>query len=377
MAIALAFGVVLPPAEAQTLKVLYRFTGGADGENPVAGVVRDAAGNLYGTTGCNYCVSGAGSVFKVDKHGRETTLHHFSGGNDGGFPDGGVIRDAEGNLYGTTFGGGAYGFGSVFKIDSSGKFTTLYSFGAYANDAEAPFGGLLLDDSGNLYGTASGGGVYFCGAVFKLDVNGNETLLHSFTGVDGASPFAGLIQDSAHNLYGTTFSGGTYGTGTVFKLDAAGTETVLHSFRQGFLSAVLVRDTAGNLYGAAAGGGHTGNGLVFKVNDTTGRGRLLYSFSGKDDGEEPAAGLVRDAAGNFYGTTFLGGTSGAGTVFKLDRSGKETVLYSFTGGTDGGNPESSLVMDATGNLYGTAYLGGDSSCFSPFGCGVVFELTAQ
>jgi uncharacterized repeat protein (TIGR03803 family) len=375
LAVILALGSVSPSAQAQTLTVLYRFTGGADGENPVAGVVRDAAGNLYGTTGCNFCVSGFGSVFKVDKNGKETTLHSFTGGTDGGNPNASLVRDAAGNLYGTAFSGGAFGGGTVFKVDTTGDFTVLYSFAAYPNDGEAPFAGLIRDAEGNLYGTTSSGGVYFDGTVFKLDASGNETVLHSFNGTDGLLPFAGLVADAAHNLYGTTFQGGTFGGGTVFKLDAAGTETVLHSFSKGNPSAVLLRSAAGNLYGTAAVGGSTGSGAVFKLSDTTGKGTALYNFNGAPDGVEPTAGLVRDTAGNFYGTTFLGGGSGAGTIFKLDTTGKETVLYSFTGGTDGGNPESSLVMDAQGNLYGTTYLGGALSCFPPNGCGVVFKLT--
>jgi uncharacterized repeat protein (TIGR03803 family) len=377
LAIILAVGAFSPSTQAQTLEVLYRFTGGADGENPVAGVVRDAAGNLYGTTACFYCVSGYGSVFKVDKNGNETTLHSFSGGTDGQNPDAGLIRDAAGNLYGAASSGGAYGSGTIFKVDTTGKMTVLYNFGGYANDGEEPFAELIQDVEGNLYGTTPFGGASLQGTVFKLDTSGNETLLHSFSGADGAIPFGGLVQDAARNIYGTTYEGGTYNNGTVFKLTSSGTETVLHSFFRGQPSATLLLK-AGNLYGTAANGGSTGSGVVFKLSDSTEKGEALHSFKGTPDGGEPTARLVRDAAGNLYGTTFLGGASGAGTIFKLDITGHETVLYSFTGGTDGGNPESSLVMDAAGNLYGTTYLGGETaSCFAPNGCGVVFKFTSR
>jgi uncharacterized repeat protein (TIGR03803 family) len=376
LAIVLALGAVAASAHAQTLSVLYRFTGGADGENPVAGVVRDSAGNLYGTTGCNYCVSGYGSVFKIDKDGNETTLHSFTGGSDGQNPDASLIRDAAGNLYGSAA-GGVYRSGTIFKIDATGNLTTLYSFGAFANDGELPFAELIRDAEGNLYGTTPFGGAYQQGTVFKVDTSGNETQLHSFSGADGALPFGGLVRDSAQNLYGTTYEGGTSNNGTVFMLNGSGTETVLHSLFAGHPSATLLLN-AGYLYGTSSDGGNKKSGVVFKISPTNKKGDILHNFTGAPDGGEPTAGLVRDAGGNFYGTTFVGGTSGAGTIFKVDAAGGETILYSFTGGTDGGNPESRLVMDSSGNLYGTTYLGGaTTTCFAPNGCGVVFKFAPK
>lgn len=387
VAAVLASGVVaVTPAHAQTLTVLYSFKGATDGENPVASLVRDVSGNLYGTTGCNYCASAHGSVFKVDPHGNETTLYSFSGGTDGGDPYGSLLLDGTGNLYGTTLGGGAYRGGTVFKLDAKGKETVLYDFRGYPSDGAEPFAGLIRDSLGNFYGTTFDGGSSEGGTVFKLDPSGNETVLHTFAGfpADGEEPAAALVRDGAGNLYGTTFQGGAYGGGVVFKLDAAGVETILHNFTLGSPQAALVQDAAGNLYGTAFYGGsescssgYPGCGTVFKLSKTTGNGNVLYSFLGTPDGSNPVSTLVRDAAANVYGTTFLGGVYHAGTVFKLDKTGKETVLYSFTGGADGANPEAGLVMDAAGNLYGTTYLGGDLSCFPPYGCGAVFKLAPE
>ena len=400
VSVGLAVAMVLVPAvaaQAQTLTVLYSFTGGADGGYPVdnGSLVRDAAGNLYGTTvyggtgGCNTGYdSGCGTVFTVDTTGKETVLYSFTGiRGDGEYPSGGLVRDAAGNLYGTTDDGGAYGCGSVFMVDKTGKETVLYSFCSAQNDGTYPGAGLLRDAAGNLYGTTAKGGASNAGTVFKLDKAGKQTVLHSFTGgADGGVPYAGLIRDAAGNLYGTTAWGGTSDDGTVFKLDTTGKETVLHSFkgRDGENPyGGLVRDAAGNLYGTTYDGGayntgcwgegQEGCGVVFKL-AATGKETVLHSFqappAGPEDGALPSAGLVRDAAGNLYGTTTYGGESpcGCGTLFKVGKNGKETVLYTFTGGTDGGDPYAGLVRDAKGNLHGTALESG-------FGDGTVFTLT--
>jgi uncharacterized repeat protein (TIGR03803 family) len=251
-----------------------------------------------------------------------------------------------------------------------------------------------MDTAGNLYGTTqnggSGGGCSFgCGTVFKLAPAGNETVLHSFTGSpgDGGRPVAGLIMDTAGNLYGTTAEGGSgtctvingvpvSGCGTVFKLDPAGNETVLHSFTGGSdgiqALAALIMDQAGNLYGTTELGGSFGFGTVFKL-DPSGNETVLHTFTGGNDGATPFfAGLIMDTAGNLYGTTFNGGASGYGTVFELDTAGNETVLHSFTGSPgDGASPPAALIMDKAGNLYGTTLIGGAS------GFGTVFKLTVQ
>jgi uncharacterized repeat protein (TIGR03803 family) len=355
-------------ARAQTFSVLYTFTGGVDGREPYAGLVRDKAGNLYGTTYAGGAF-GMGTVFKVAQSGKETVLHNFSGAPDGANPLAGLVRDASGNLYGATLVGGTEGNGAVFKVDKTGKETMLCSF-----KEGNPAGSLVLDPAGNLYGTTNVGGLYGFGSVFKVNKTGKETRLYSFVGghFDGEYPIAGLIRDREGNLYGTTYGGGNYGYGTVFVLAKHGGQTVLHSFAYNhgdgeFPYAGLVRDARGNLYGTTTGGGFFG-GTVFRVSES-GVEALLYSFTDGSDGGVPYAGLVRDSAGNLYGTTYNGGAYGYGTVFKVDTSGHETVLHSFSYATDGGYPYAGLVRDAAGNFYGTTFQGGAS------GAGTVFKLT--
>jgi uncharacterized repeat protein (TIGR03803 family) len=233
-----------------------------------------------------------------------------------------------------------------------------------------PYAGVIRDPAGNLYGTTLDGGAANEGVVYKLDTTGHETVLYSFTGgADGAQPVAGVIRDSAGNLYGTTQYGGV-GAGVVYKLDTAGHETVLYSFTGGadgaFPDASVIRDSAGNLYGTTLQGGIVGTGSVYKL-DTTGQETVLYSFKGGADGGYPNAGVIRDPAGNLYGTTPLSGAANAGVVYKLDTRGQETVLYSFRGGADGGNPSAGVIRTSAGNLYGTA--GGGR-----YGKGVLFVL---
>ena len=362
---------------------------GRSGEE--AGLIMDSAGNLYGTTVYGGA-SGAGTVFKLDTTGSETVLYSFRGLEkaDGDYPQGGLIMDNAGNLYGTTFYGGMVGCpivlydkgcGTVFKIDPTGQETVLYSFTPANGDGENPAAGLVMDSGGNLYGTTSLGGLVgcqfdmSCGTVFKIDPTGHETVLYSFTGSygDGAGPSSALIMDSAGNLYGTTEAGGLSGIGTVFELDTTGHETVLYSFDgtpgDAYLPVSgLIMDSAGNLYGTTYADGFDLPGMVYKL-DTTGHETVLYSFTDGSDGGNPSAGLIMDNAGNLYGTTVNGGASDVGTVFELNTTGHETVLYSFTGGSDGANPYAGLIMDNAGNLYGTTVYGGSADV------GVVFELS--
>ncbi len=358
-----------------TEQVLHSFTGGTDGAYPEAGLVRDAAGNLYGTT-AHGGAYGYGTVFRVSASGTETVLHSFTyNGTDGVDPEAGLVRDTAGNLYGTTAQGGAYTYGTVFEVSASGTETVLHSFTGGA-DGASPYAGLVRDAAGNLYGTTVSGGAYNYGTVFEVSASGTETVLHSFTGgTDGRNPGAGLVRDAAGNLYGTTAYGGSYSNGTVFEVSASGTETVLHSFTGGTDGAYpgeggpgLVRDAAGNLYGTTGEGGAYNYGTVFEVS-ASGAETVLYSFTGGAYGEYPAAGLVRDAAGNLYGTTVDSGIGAFGTVFEVSASGTETVLHSFTGGTDGASPRAGLVRDAAGNLYGTTVDGG------AYTYGTVFEVT--
>src|SRR5208282_683052 len=394
-----AFGT--EPAQAQTYTVLYTFTGGTDGAFPAAPLIRDAAGNLYGTTGENAqagCNSNCGNVFKIDPSGKETTLHTFKGGKDGSAPSSGVVRDQAGNLYGTTINGGkgAGSLGVVYTLDPTGKETILHYFPKTPKDGIAP-DGVVLDSQGNLYGTTiegPGKGCGFgCGIIFKLNKAGKETIATRFNET-GYWQAGYLVRDAAGNEYGVTgIGGGTgcggIGCGAVFKVDTAGKLSVVYAFQGGSdgiePNGPVVIDKAGNLYGVTWEGGNTGPcppsgcGTVYKI-DKTGKETVLHKFS-LGDGFLPYGALVLDSKGNLYGTTFAGGAScpvsGCGTVYKLDKKGKETVLYSFTGQTDGGFPLAGLVRDEAGNLYGTAYNGGYTKtglCF-PSGCGVVFKLT--
>jgi uncharacterized repeat protein (TIGR03803 family) len=318
-------------------------------------------------------------VFKLDKDGTETALYSFPGGTMGENPYSGLIRDQSGNLYGQTCCGGL-GAGVVFKLDGNGQESTFYTFTG-GNDGGYPYYG-LLQAGGKFYGTATGGGADGQGVVFRLNSNGNETPIYSFAGgADGAVPVGQLVH-GAGAFYGVTANGGTTDNGTVFKVTSDGVENVLYSFNGGSSDgsspvAGLVRDSAGNLYGTTNGGGATycfiGCGIVFKI-ATDGTETILHSFSGHADGANPYGALVLDSSGNLYGTTFSGGNLYSGVVFKLDTSNNETLLYTFAGGTDGANPRGALLRTRAGDLYGTTVAGGGAGC-GGYGCGVVFRIT--
>jgi uncharacterized repeat protein (TIGR03803 family) len=400
-------------AQAQTFTVLHTFEGGTkgDGAYPAYGsLTQDAAANIYGTTnlggyswGC--AKSGCGTVFEL-RGTKVTILHKLSYPQE---PLYSVTLGENGNLYGVATRGGAHGFGAVFQR-IAGKWTTLYSFKT-ANISG--WSGLIRDTAGNLYGASAGEnwalyGLYL-GGIYKIDPSGKETVLHRFTGPpnDGAFPFGNLLMDAAGNLYGTTQVGGSGtgcagligGCGTIFKVDTTGKETVLYSFagppNDGvFPFAGVIMDAAGNLYGTTENGGTHSNsycgsgcGTLFKL-DTTGKETVLYNFAGitAGDGSDPRGELTLDTMGNLYGTTLEGGvftacaagSGGCGTIFKLDSNNNETILHSFTGGADGAIPDSGLIRDSAGNLYGTAQRGGDLTVCEGYltaGCGVVFKLT--
>jgi len=337
---------------------LYAFTGGSDGGSPSAGLIEDAKGNFYGTTFAGG-TSNLGTVFKISKAGKETVLYSFTGAPDGEHPTSNLLLDKAGNLYGANYEGGASGFGAIFKLDNAGKESLLYSFGS-GTDGEYPGSGLIEDAAGNLYGTTGYGGKSGNGTVFKISKSGKETILHSFTGKDGQYPFSTLLRDSAGNSYGTTSMGGSSGNGTVFKMTNKGKVTVLHNFAGGKDGANpyagLVRDAKGNFYGTTYGGGAGCDGYacgtVFKLTAKN-KETVLHAFA-LQDGHYPDFGtLVLDAAGNLWGTTYAGGSADMGIVFKVSTSGKETIVYNFTGGADEGFPVAGLIEDKAGNLYGT------------------------
>ena len=331
------------------LSPLHSFAGGSDGEGPAARLVLGPNGLLYGTTsagGGGHCSDpngndGCGTVYTLQPPPRapasvfvswtSNVLYRFSG-DDGAYPQGDLIFDQAGNIYGTTVNGGSGGWGTIYGLTRSNGGWTENVIYQVRNDGDGqyPWGGVALDSAGNLYGTFSQGGPSGYGAVYKLAQSGSgwtESTIHDFTyhGNDGASPQGGLISDQAGHLYGTTVHDDT-GGGTVFEL-------------------------------TPSGGSWTYD--------------YLYGFTGGID-LGPYDKLVMDAAGNLYGTTFADGRYGYGSVFKLTRSGggwNYTSLHDFTGGSDGSNPVCSLVFDASGNIYGTASGGGTDQD------GVVFQIT--
>jgi uncharacterized repeat protein (TIGR03803 family) len=369
--------ISMQPAWSQTYKLLHSLSP-AEGVSPSGRLLRDNRGNLYGTASeggaHNY-----GTVFKINSVGNATVLYSFSGGSDGATPYSGLIPDAQGNLYGTTYAGGS-GYGTVFEITGTGQESVLYTFSG--TDGANPRAGLVLDSEGNLYGTTYAGGAFGLGTVFELTPGGQETVLHSFAGIpDGSSPYFGsLVLDSQGNLYGTTLFGGSNGDyGTVFEITAAGEEQILYSFcsvgncwdgEEPFSG--LVRDSAGNLYGTTSAGGYFDYGTAFIL--TLAGSERSVNFPGKQYGINPSTALTLDAKGDAYGATVNGGSANDGVVYKLSRNGggvDENVLYNFgSGGTDDGtHPHADLLLDNAHNLYGTTTTGGT------YGGGTVFEIT--
>jgi uncharacterized repeat protein (TIGR03803 family) len=426
--------VIATPAAAQEEKVLHSFNNGASGGSyPYSGLILDKAGNLYGTTGFGGtgtgCYSGCGTVFELMPQAGggwvEKVLHNFQLNVTGGVqPVSGLIFDAAGNLYGTTAAGGNTtcigGCGTVFELipDGGGGWTekVLHSFGGSPEGA-FPQGGLIFDAAGNLYGTTYEGGPRGgcqCGTVFELSPlpggGWKEKILHIFGRTGPGFPSSSLIFDDDGNLFGMALGGsgsgciGVYGCGTVFELSpvAGGgwSEQVLHNFtKNGTDGNVpyggLISDAAGNLYGTTSAGGaglcgdgrgiEVGCGTVFELIKPGIPGgewaeAILYAFEGNGSLDPaPTAGLIFDAAGNLYGTTYGGGAyqginGGLGTVFKLspaaDGIWTETTLHSFGNGNDGAFPLAGLIFDTAGNLYGTTSWGGINGPDS----GTVFEI---
>jgi uncharacterized repeat protein (TIGR03803 family) len=410
--------------------VLWSFSGAADGGFSLARLIADRTGALYGTGfqgGSHNCPGGCGTIFKLipptqDRTAwSEITLHSFSGGSDGDLPQAGLFARNESpspnkSLYGTTTGFEG-GNGTVFRV-TDGTFTTLWNFTGGVDGAN-PEAGLIADEeTGTLYGTASCCNSGGFGAVFKIDtIERTLTPIWSFSGGSGgATPSGALLADEKGALYGTTIGGGNLsapvcanlgGCGVVFKLtpptagNIAWTLTTLWTFSGGNdgaspFVAGLIADETGALYGTTGAGGAfpaecggVGCGTVFKLSppaaeQTAWSLTTLWSFSGGADGGFPTAGLIADQTGALYGTTYNGGAFGAGVVFKLTppaAAGQtpwaETVLWTFTGGSDGALPGGELIADERGALYGTTQFGGDlaAPACPGFGCGVVFKLT--
>ena len=420
----------LANAQTGTYAVINEFNG-TDGSSPIGNLISDSGGNLYGVTigggSSTVCQNGCGTVFKLSPTStggwERTVLYEFTGTADGNEPFAGLAIDSSGNLYGTTYQGGVHFRGVVYELSptASGfwKETVIHAFqGFAARDGSNPMSQMVFDSSGNLYGTTSDGGYtcgygYVCGTVFRLSPNSSggwdETVLYSFGhgGLgDGISPEGPLVFDSQGNLYGTTFQGGAlnnvcgypyYGCGTVFKLSPSShdhwTKTILHSFLGlsdgGYPVAGVVLDSSGNLYGTTSAGGTLGTrcnlgfgpgcGVVFtmKPKQSGWEETVLFNFEYGATGQQPLGTLTFDAVGNLYGTATVGGVvnvnqRGQGVIFELSpgTSGAwtQTVLHTFDG-SDGSGSSSNLILDAEGNIFGTA--GGPG----PFGNGLVFEIT--
>jgi uncharacterized repeat protein (TIGR03803 family) len=307
-------------------------------------------------------------------HATYTVLHDFAGGaNDGAGSGAEVTLDSIGNIYGTTNYGGTNGSGTIFKLATNGTESLLHSFGG-TGDGVNPDGAVTIEANGDMIGTTIGGGSTGNGVIWNLAADGTYTVLHSFTSDEGNFLRGRLVQDKKGNFYGTALFGGTTGDGTVFKYSAKGKLTVLHTFSgpDGDLPEHgVVRDKAGNLYGVTAFGGNSDEGTIYKIaNDGT--FTTLYHFTGGDDGGFLYGGLAIDKDGNLYGSADGGGTDGYGTVFKLAPDSTLTVLYNFSGGTDGRNPEGDMLLEGK-TLYSTTTGGGDPGCE----CGVIYEVTAK
>jgi len=358
------------------LTTLYSFTGGDDGASP-NGLVQGSDGNLYGTTMGGGGEAGAGTVFKITANGVLTTLHSFTGGNDGASPSGSLAAGRDGNFYGTTSSAGLNGGGTVFEISPSGSYTIIYSFTG-GNDGYSPGGGLVQGDDGSFYGTTDGGGTHGYGTVFQFSTNTVLTTLYAFFGgTDGGSP-NGLVQGGDGNFYGTT-DGGDFSKGTVFKISTTGAYTRLHLFTGGAdggnPAAALVQSPDGGFYGTTSDYDPQhhefyGNGTIFKIG-TNGALNTVYSFTGGDDGANPFAPLAVGTNGNFYGTAFQGGAHSDGTTFQISTNGVLASLHSFGSFLDGESPEARLVQSSDGSFYGTTVYGG------LYGVGTAFRISAD
>ncbi|HZR56826.1 MAG TPA: choice-of-anchor tandem repeat GloVer-containing protein [Terriglobales bacterium] len=360
-------------AAAQTESIIYSFANPPDAYGPRCNLVVDATGNMYGTT-FSGGMHNLGAVFMVSPAGVETVVYSFAGGADGSHPIAGLARNAKtGNLYGTTIYGGATGNGTVFELTPAGVESVLYSFKGGIDGAN-PYSSVLRLGT-TIYGTTINGGAFGYGTVFKLTATGKETILHSFNSafptLDGSYPYAGLVSYKGL-LYGTTTLGGASNLGTVFSVTTNGAEALVYSFKGGSNdgqgpNAGLVFDRSGNLYGTTYSGGTDNAGTVFAI--SAGSESVLHNFHrNSSDGTNPYSNLIL-YKGNFYGTTLQGGgTANGGTVFEITPGGAETVLHSFTGGADGFNPYSALVVNAANTFYSTALQGGTSNL------GTVFKL---
>jgi uncharacterized repeat protein (TIGR03803 family) len=380
-------------AHANAFTRLYSFEGprNNDGANPYS-LIEDGAGNLFGITihGGLYNYrdrQGYGTVFKFAADGTETVLYEFPASPLNDTPDGGLVIDPAGNVYGTAG-------NLIFKLTSDGTYSTVYQFPNKSTTyGLGPIGPLYRDTQGRLYGPTVGGGTYNKGVIFRINADGTETVLHDFGGgSDGAYP-GPVIADDSGTLYGTTSEGGgatscgSAGCGTVFKIAADGTYSVLYAFQGGsdgeYPQSPLLMDREGNLIGATGSGGgatscEVGCGTIFTLSPE-GTEQVLYRFQGGSDGSYPGS-LVADRRGNLYGATPYGGettsecSEGCGTLFIFTTSGSKKIIHTFAGTQVDGRYPSGLLWNGAGYLYGIAESGGVHPAGCPNGCGTIFKL---
>lgn len=378
--------------QAQTFSVLYNF--GSEASDPFqpaySGMVAQGRdGNLYSTAphGGTCC----GTVFQVTPAGKLTNIHSFSSsGDDGGFPHGGVTLGTDGNFYGTTYEGGTSESGVVFKVTSGGTYTTLYSFTG-GSDGGFPYAPPIEGNDGNFYGTTAFGGDVNacnggCGTIYKITTAGKLTTLYQFDITHGNGPYTPLVQGTDGNFYGTAEYGGVGNAGVVFKITPAGKFTVVYAFDEThgeFPLAPLVQGSDGNFYGTTEYGGVHSSGVVFKITPV-GKITVLHSMNGTSDGAQPFGGLVQASDGNFYGTNVYGGTKACngtddcGTFFKITPKGAFSVLYQFDG-TTGEQPAITPFQHTAGSVYGDTQSGGtgDVSPCTAGNCGVFYGWSSS
>jgi uncharacterized repeat protein (TIGR03803 family) len=385
LTVCVAVATLVPAlAHAQTYTVLHNFLGKRDGSIPYGRLLRDGAGNLYGTTEYGGRHQ-QGNVFRLSPQGRGTTVYDFTGRSDGASPGGNLVADSTGNIYGVAMYGQhesctAKGCGSVYALNvTSGEITVLHTFARISGGLNPV--SIVRDSTGNLYGVTTAGGLLGqcsqqagCGTVFKIDSDGAFSIVHSFSATEGRTPLGKLLLDDSGNLYGVLLGGTLHLLyGGVFRISPEGSLMIIYSFDgpTGALPyAGLVRDRSGMLYGTTSSGGVYQMGTVFRLDPDTLVETVLYNFSGGTDGSSPMASLTLDAVGNIYGTTISGGDAicRCGTVFKLNSTGDFSVLHSFTG-PEGQQPSDTVVLDGDGNLYGTTTFGGT------YKAGVIFKIT--
>ena len=368
--------------------VLYSFKGADDGADPTTSLTEGQDGNLYGTTGAGGANGSGGTVFKITTAGVLTILHSFQNGSvtDGSGPSG-VVQGTDGNFYGVTAYGGATGNGTVFSVTPTGTEVVLYSFANGLGDGFNPYGNLIQATDGHLYGTAPNGGANDNGAIFRITLSGQESILYSFNASanDGYSPSSGVIQASDGNLYGTTPGNGSNintSFGAVFKVTLSGQETLLYTFQGQTVSdgqepeAGLIQGADGNLYGTTSEGGSGIGGTVFKLTPG-GVETVLSNFNAGGptsvNGYSPTTSLIQASDGNLYGINNVGGAnSAAGTVFQVTPQGVTSLVYAFGASSgDGANSQANLIQASDGNFYGTTHAGG------AYGYGTIFKITPQ